>query len=525
MIGTTDLKQPLYSEEDKVANWLYSFIEQDESQNEWSSRDYSRAASKCALAAIATLRNIAFMPVSLQLQLSGAEWGFAIGNVIGVTSLDFWAGSRFIDNCLPKGVGLDKLFAKKETPYLQRVANVGNLAISLLSQIPSVYPAIQYNKGSISIPAGIVVMLGGAVLPLRSIQLSIEKYFNLTSAKKQGIDTQKQELFVNLIRENKQRFINMTDNEKDQFITTLNDIRKLDDSPEKIQAYWAHLLSSTNFTPPPSLDCISLGSTQLSKALGLALTGVYQYVIGEYTYSKTKENVWNNDLFAGILSSLVVGSTLCLTGSAMINSAENLFQSITGINKDVRSQQETLAKKLRSKTMTALQGLGVAVNFLSLGATYIIWNEFYKNETEKKAFEITMCSAIFLLLYAAIPSVINDAEEQMIASCTGTLEEKNAIKISSEYQALADSINNISPENFESFLPHLPPKLLSAIRRDLHETSEAPDCNLDTLPPSEQLINNPLHLNLDDESGLSKPTENDINFFNERDRFESIDLV
>jgi len=187
MNEASDLKQPLLSREDNVSDWLHSYIRQENSQAGWSSRDCTRAVSKCALAAIVTLRNVAFMPVSLKLPLAGWNWASAVGNVIGVSALDFWVGNLFINDSLPQSTGLEKVSPQK-TSTSSTAATIGNLTISLLSQIPSVYPTMQYNPGPLSVPAGLVVLFGGAVLPLRSIQLSMEKYYKSSLTEKQGLD-------------------------------------------------------------------------------------------------------------------------------------------------------------------------------------------------------------------------------------------------------------------------------------------------------------------------------------------------
>ncbi len=202
----------------------------------------------------------------------------------------------------------------------------------------------------------------------------------------------------------------------------------------------------------------------------------------------------------------------------MVDSAGKLFHSIIGINKEVRLSQETLVKKLRKKTITILQALGVGINFLSLGATYVIWNEFYKNKTERIFFETTMCSAIFLLLYSAIPGVINDVEETCL-SYTGSPEEKAAIKLSREYQILADSIGKISPESIETFSPHLPPNILSAITPKSSTSSPAPEQSLHTPPPLEE-HSTPLHIESKNNSDSSEERPYDED---EKDEYVTVD--
>ena len=110
--------------------------------------------------------------------------------------------------------------------------NVGNVALSLISQLPSVYPAMQYNPGPGSIAAGLVVGAGGAIFPMRSTQLAIQRYFD-----RKGVDSSKQDAFVRLLRDNRQGFIAKTPQEKIQFITALEAIQSRGNTPGQIREY------------------------------------------------------------------------------------------------------------------------------------------------------------------------------------------------------------------------------------------------------------------------------------------------
>ena len=68
-----------------------------------------------------------------------------------------------------------------------------------------------------------------------------------------------------------------------------------------------------------------------------------------------------------------------------------------------------------------------------------------------------MCGAVFLLFQAALPQVINGGVEYLISSW-GTKEEKDAILIASKYQYLADSIERLSPEDFNRYFLSLIPE-------------------------------------------------------------------
>lgn len=442
------MKTELIPVEDRLSNWFYSQINSEQKQESSFAQNLTRNVSKASLFALVAVRNYFFVPLSRQLP---HPWAFVVGNMGAVTAFECWAGNQLIDDAYPSQTSLGAIFPKKEMSNWQRAANVGNVALSLISQLPSVYPAMQYNPGPGSIAAGLVVGAGGAIFPMRSTQLAIQRYFD-----RKGVDSSKQDAFVRLLRDNRQGFIAKTPQEKIQFIAALEAIQSRGNTPGQIREYLGHLLSITG---PLEEDKLSTGaylSTQAARVTGFALSCIYQYVIGVYTYTKTKENIWNNDVFAGGMAAAAVLSELYLTVICMTNQGGNFWQTITGINKNSVSQA-TVPGKLWPNTVTVLQTIGVGINLLSLGVSYVIWRDFFKDPVERTFFETTMCGAVFLLFQAALPQVINGGVEYLISSW-GTKEEKDAILIASKYQYLADSIERLSPEDFNRYFLSLIPE-------------------------------------------------------------------
>ena len=462
----------IISEEDKLSNWLYSYISERPAQSENTSCN-SNSISKCALGALELARNSFFISASLQLP-AYINWFCAGGNLVALTGLDYWAGSSFLDDKFPKEVGLEKIFPST-TSLARKAAHVANVGIALLSQVPVAYPAMHYNK-EYAIPAGIIVLLGGAFIPLRSMQLYIDKFFNKKDAKEKGIDLEKQEAFVQLIKDNKQYFINkfaaMSQETQKQFFENLQEIRNKVDSKEKIESYWNFLLSTTAVPTEEELSEGSQKATLAAEATGYFFAGTYQLASSVYTFVKTKENIFRNNLFAGAVTVLTVGASIYLEGTATADATVKLVHSIFGINKRNAEFQETLVEKLHKRKIVGLQALGHVTNLLALGVVYVIWDDFFKNEMAKIAFESTSCVAIFLLLQASTPALINELAEWLLLSRNGTPEEKAAVKLSQEYQNLADSIDRISPEDFEKFSTCLPPNLLEILRNGRASNSE-----------------------------------------------------
>ena len=333
------------------------------------------------------------------------------------------------------------------------IAHTLNPFVALVSQIPHIYAAIDYNNDTLKIPIAIVVGIGGAVLPLRSIQLTINRYFEYFEAKELGIDIKEKEAFIQKLNKAKGTFVNLTEEEQRTFIDQLNEIKKLPDNPKKIQQFWSKILdvssSSEVETHPKTSPLYAI------KATGLAITAIYQYVIGIYTFDKTQEEVWDNKAFAGVLSGIVVASSQFLIGSAIVDSTVRIFENVTGINKQARLQNRQLVEKLRSKSLIPLIGLGIVINLLSLGVTATIWNDFFTDPKQKIAFETLMCVAIFLLIDAAIPALIKDIVSNHVKT-HGTQEEKVCMHQIDEYQTIMDLIAKMPLQDFQEFIENIP---------------------------------------------------------------------
>ena len=53
-------------------------------------------------------------------------------------------------------------------------------------------------------------------------------------------------------------------------------------------------------------------------AIGAALAAITEYALGDYTYVVTKEQVWDNDVAAGVFATLAVGTTAYLFGQSIM---------------------------------------------------------------------------------------------------------------------------------------------------------------------------------------------------------------
>lgn len=463
IMTNTSLQTPLIKP--PLETWFDHHISQTREEDKLCS---ANTALKVSLIALVILRNICFISLNSEMPYAKYTEGvWASGNILSLSALDYWAGSRFIDDVLPKEEGLEKAFPQENT-RLKSAALIASFIPAFLGQIPPVYVAMEYSSPPFKIPIGILVLLGGALIPLRSLQLSIQKRLI------QHSPSQKQ--FLALLQENRQNFINLTPAEKTVFINALQNTREL-------SAYFEHMLQKGTLSEKPSLKSAEYASTECAKIIGCILAGAYQFTTGNYTFVKTKETVLEDDIFAGVMAAVVVASTLYLSGTAIIDSSVSLFHSLTGIDKNARESQESLIKKLKGKHLDRLNLVGHFSNALALGVSYVIWKDFYENETEKVFFEVTMCLAVFLLLYAATPAVIEDAVKQTLSK-----EEKEILAIDGRYETLINAIEKISSHSFEDVHNLLPEPLKQALKTT---TPADPEISLHNLP--RDIINNPLY--------------------------------
>jgi len=445
---------PLLSTEDALSRCLLSYANDTRQRTDQKITQYSRTIAKICITTCSFIGNTSFLALNFVLPLNeGFEDVCAASNLTVMTLLSLWAGNSIINEVLCHHTPQEELITEKKIKGWKKAALYTTLlGLSLLSQLPYIYSAVKYNPGPYAVLFGFTVATGGCLIPLRSMQLDVEKQMQIKSGEQ--FDRTlflKQTNYVKSVLAKRDEFIKSSPEMKETFIVTLNRIRGQQNSDTKLHDYFSHMSSQTLNS---SLDSIQHEATPLSirsaRITGMILTCFYQWFIGMYTWEQTKSQVSDRNAIAGILSFLVVASTFRIMLNAITESTEEIFDST--FNSSQSQEPGSLADQFYEKrSLVTLNIVSAGVNSLALLVSYVMFKDLFKNRSAEKFAECVMCCSTFLLYQKASSDTLKGALEEL-KMFTGSEFEKETIKTVHEFQDLARFIETISPRYFEEFL-------------------------------------------------------------------------
>lgn len=456
MIVNTSFREnsPLLITENALSHCLLSRVNKTNQNIDNKIYQYSRIIFKMGIIGVSLTGNISFISLNYTFSINKyLENICAASNLTIMTLLMVWAGNSIVDEVLSYQTPEEIVLTKKElTNFQKTIVNTTTLILALISQLPYIYSAVKYNQGPYALPFGVTVAIGGAMFPMRSMQLSCEDFLNRKSANKIGpIFLKKQKEYVELILSKKDEFIQKSIHEKINFIDKLTEIRNRNNSEIKIQNYLTHVISHTNRYSASKEKSLSIKSAQF---IGGVLTLMYEFGFGMCTWKQTKEEVSDSNGLAGILSILAVLSTFHIMWKSITESIEEIF-TLTP-NCDANKKTKNFANKLYSKkTLTSFKIFATTINALALLVSYVMFKDLFKNKNEQLSIEIVMCFSTFLLYQKATSDTLNDVLIEF-KKVFGNEDEKKSIEMIRELEDLAHFLERINLEHFETFLPTLP---------------------------------------------------------------------
>ncbi len=413
-----------------------------------------------------------FIPISLQLP---AGYLFAAANFIGFFKLDIWAIRGTIDDLLgPRSEKEIVLLDRASTgTWFKGAVIAASTVIALLSQVPVALPALDYD-GSLGIPAAASLVVGGLLLPIRSLQLSISKtirawHSNAGEAKE--------------IEKLRETMGSMIDQRRDLFRTMghagqLEQVHRFKNLQEE-QFIAAALEPPSEVQEPLGL----LLSSRIARVVGVWIAGSLQTGLALYTFAKTKEHIIDSNAAAGVLAGAVVLSGVYLSGKSILDTTERITDSFFGM---IRGQREnTLAEQLRPKLTRSLKLLGLAIDLGALGATTVIWGEFYQNNLPLRAyFETTLCLAYFLFLSTSTLDMVNEVVEEIVQH-KGSQEEQDILELNCKLKKMQKLIEGSHASDLAVFIQQCPAQLKTSLLEKIGLSTE----RLDALGYTQQADN------------------------------------
>lgn len=439
----------------------------------------ARRVSKSAALTAAICANSSFIPITLKAGIP-----YAIGNSVSFLSLDYWAINGTFDEVFgPRGESEAILMTRGAKGKCYRISlAIGAVAIAILSQVPIALPALDYD-GELKVPAFIALLLGGSILPLRSLQLSINKSIQMqkwilgeTGKKIEEIRSE----ITSAIQEYQTEFEQIGMNDKLQIVSQMNSIRNRDDM-QKIEPYLSTILDQLTHPKPkePSSRytsaCNLLGRVT-SKLIGSFLAASLETGLTLYTFDKTKKYMTDDDIGAGIFTAAVISSGIYLYGKSVINTTEQMAKSVFATL--TRQRSKRISEQFRPSLTLSLKLLGLALNLGTIGPNLVIWGDFFKDKKEEQLFfKTTLCCAYFILVSTATLAHVDNTVKQVIAS-KGNDNEKQIIQLHRDLQKLQKLVENSPILDFSIFLRKCPQEIRTALLRkvglsldSLHEYS------------------------------------------------------
>lgn len=413
-----------------------------------------------------------YFPVSLRLPI-GQDLAFAcaIANILAFTHLACWASNTLVHTVLGEKRHHERILQNRNgTGFKQQIAIIGTaFAIALLSRIPVALPAFEYD-GSFAVIGFCAALIGGALIPCRSLQLSFIHASRLRSQLagdgEKKIAAAQSRLFL-LFHGTRKHFIEtLTEQKRIQLMGLLTASKRMDQRSAKILSYISVLLSASSEYQLRTYQNHSY-SDSCAKILGVGLALSHQTAWTMYTWAQTKKHLLDNDVLAGFFASSSCVAGLYLTGASIIKTthrvAHTLFESIRC------RKSRSLSEQLQPKLSLFLQALSVLINSAATaGPAFVIWREFYEHygRATQIYFESSMFIATFLFLLTATFDIIDELMEDVII-LKGEKNKKDAVVFSRELNAIEKIVEESSLFDFCIFILKLPEDIKGPLIRKI----------------------------------------------------------
>jgi hypothetical protein len=383
---------------------------------------------------------------------------YAVGNFLSFSALDFWAIQGTLDDALGARGGREVDLIKhssKGRGYEISVA-ASSIALAVFSVTPIALPTLDYD-GSMGVPAMIGVYAGGSIVPLRSIQLSLNERIQEMDCMvgpigKKVLAIRKQ--VISLVDQYESVFVQLKMDDKLRLIREFDRIRDFDEL-ERGTSYLEKILVGAEIQTEPDEGSRCQRFTHVARDClvnfpGALLAASLETALTLYMFDKSHEYITDNDLGAGVCTAITVGAGLYLNGKSIVGTTSSFVRGFFGVITGQRTKG--ISEQLRSKLTIGLKLIGLTINIGTFGSSIVIFGDFFKNKGWEEAyFETTVCAAYFLLTATATLDLVDDAVKSIILE-KGTTEEKQVVAFCQELAHLKRLFKKSSLFHFANFL-------------------------------------------------------------------------
>jgi len=424
---------------------------------------FLKPGAKIIVISLSAAAKISFWPVSKRLGRGIGET-CALANCIAFFVLEYWAGTQTIDSIFAPKSEAERLMHKQNNRSRRYLFIPPALLIAVVSQLPSALAAVKYNSREFKIPAAVLLLVSNSIFPFRSMQLTLEALQRQTrNAIEQKLNGLRQEV-ASLLLAN--RTI-LTSSGRDNFVERFKSIQSLTSFDERKERY-SHLLIQPIEVNQPSNG--ERRARQVGEAIGGLLNLFFQGAIGAYTFTETKKEIVDSNPLGGTFAALAVVSNIYLMGDALRKTTGRVFGMTYRIF--ATNHAPSLIEQLRPRLTFALKACGVVIDLFALGATIVVWSDFFeKNEKEKYSLTTLMCASIFMMVFTAMLDTVEGIIEQVIF-LNGSQQEIELVSLDRKVRQIAESMKSIPLLHFATFILALPEEQRDSLLNKFEVTTQ-----------------------------------------------------
>ncbi len=407
--------------------------------------DYAKDSHKCARntalvvsGALSASAKAAFINVTLAGIPGG--WGYAAAgcNVAAWFVLELWAALGIIGSSelgIPTSAQIE--IRKKFPPNRAKSVVVfgSSFIIAAFSQVAPGLAAAKYNPKH-RVLSAVVLVAASSLLPTRSLQLSYE-------AAREVANNQMMKKLVGI----RNALVQVIGSQG----LDVSDCERLRDALAS-DNYWETLFSPRE-SEETKESCGRVVTRHIAKGGGYVAALGLQILNADYAFEQTKVELKNSNVLGGFMAVASFCTSAYIMGTAIPSTAERV--AITVYDFFSGTRRPSLSEELRPLLTRFTKLVGLAIDVGSLGAIYVMWNQFYKKEGLQLYSEINNMVAYFLLLSTAMFDTTDEILKLYLRH-RGTADEKELLAVHQKLRKIGGDLQSAPLSEFADFVMELP---------------------------------------------------------------------
>jgi len=436
---------------DSSANTLSAYVEKvivdDIQPNETCCHLVARRIVQIVAPLIACVAKLSFIAISVDAAGSNAVLaGFlAYGNVTAFSIIIAWCALNMIHDLMaPKHIE-ERVLEEARVPKWVNVAiGISSFVLGLFAQFSLAYLVYVYNDNNILMP--IAVMVADPWFPIYSTWCGLNalaKQRTYSDLEKEILEV-KQDHISGLQRGQVELSL-ISSSARRNFREELESIAL--EADDRVERYTDQMLTrKIEVIPRPS--CVYQVVEKVIFAIGLVFLLSQYVVIGRTGFAGWKL-IWDQKIFDGFMTAIVVGSYLYITGVAIPNAATRLFSLVTGIL--CCNYRATLAQKSAPYMATFLTLFALFTTSLSWGPNKQISMDYF-NGWLQTVMLATAPASVVLLTTSLVLIVADIALEHYVAWCKKSDDAGADMKLKWKYDNYIQVLGKCSVYEYAKFL-------------------------------------------------------------------------